>query len=146
MIVKRAKFILSIIAGLLVALAAGNLRAALTIHPVGLVAAQDVDGDDVFERTGEGAAGYVYEILRSLKSRSRQLSAVPGAGAIPTSVNGAGSVASGFAVVNKLMAIPPAALQTSLPSVGKTILPTGPPFRFFRPPREDMLSIVSYYS
>ncbi len=183
MIVKRAKFVLSVVAGLLAALAASNLRAALKVDPVGLVVAHDVDGDDVVERAGEEASSYVLEILKSHKSRGShglQVSAdgtsclaplfplssgpaddtadpqiynmeifsvpLPGAGAIPASVNGAGSVVSGFAVANKLTAIPQAALQTSLPPVAETLLPTGPPYRFFRPPREDMLSILSYYS
>ncbi|MHB8974524.1 MAG: hypothetical protein ACYC3X_29335 [Pirellulaceae bacterium] len=57
---------MSVVGGLLVALAAGNLRAALQVaDPMGLVAAQGVNGDGVFKFAGDGAPGCVSKALKS---------------------------------------------------------------------------------
>ncbi len=61
--------------------------------------------------------------------------ALPGAGAIPASVNNTGSGSGGFAVASELVVPSHAALQTGLPTEIKAVLPTDPPFRWFRPPK-----------
>lgn len=52
-----------------------------------------------------------------------------------TSLAPAGGSSGGFAVPSELVIPPPAALQASLPPEARTILPAGPPWRWFRPPR-----------
>ncbi len=47
----------------------------------------------------------------------------------------AGGSSGGFAGPSELVIPPPSALQASLPPEARTILPTGPPYRWFRPPR-----------
>ncbi len=46
-----------------------------------------------------------------------------------------GSGAGGFAAPSDLVSPPQAELQASLPLEARMILPTGPPWRWFRPPR-----------
>ena len=119
----KAKLVLSLAAGLLVAFVASNALAALKIaDPAGLTMAQTADGDGAMVWANEGASWYLSEILKSYESAdSRDLRmsddgttylaplfpsssgpaddnsepeikvvsvALPGAGAIPPSVNG----------------------------------------------------------
>jgi hypothetical protein len=67
---------------------------------------------------------------------------LPGAGAIPASVNGTGSGSGGFAVASDLGVLAHAALQTALPPEASAVLPTGPPYCLFRPPRRTDFSRV----
>ena len=46
-----------------------------------------------------------------------------------------GSGAGGFAVPSDMVSPPQAELQASLPPEGRMVLSTGPPWRWFRPPR-----------
>ena len=46
-----------------------------------------------------------------------------------------GSGSSGAALASRISDLPPPRLWAALPSEGKTILPTGPPFELLRPPR-----------
>lgn len=52
----------------------------------------------------------------------------------PSLAQSTGSSGS-FAATSESVIPPPSALQASLPPEARTILPTGPPYRWFRPPR-----------
>ena len=53
----------------------------------------------------------------------------------PNSLSQTGGSCGGFAVASELVVPPPAAIQATLAPEARAILPTGPPWRWFRPPK-----------
>ncbi len=53
----------------------------------------------------------------------------------PNSLSQTGGSCGGFAVAGELVVPPPAAIQATLAPEAGAILPTGPPWRWFRPPK-----------
>lgn len=73
---------------------------------------------------------------RMLKIAHGSLMTAPaGMSPSPSTLSQTVSGAGGFAAPSDIISPPQAELQASLPPEGRTILPTGPPWRWFRPPR-----------
>lgn len=63
-------------------------------------------------------------------------SPLPGATALPPSATSIASSAGGWALASPGEILPASTLQVPLAGEGKIVLPAGPPYRWFRPPKK----------
>jgi len=152
MAARKSSFLLLLAVGLVLALTADRAVAAIIVHDDfagGLAAASPLPDAAQIGGSDEAETGTATPVSPPVSparpipgdtpQRPRLLeAAVPGTGSAGNAGSGSQGGANGSmnpAMTGVLAYLPEPGLQSTVPSVGRPILPKGPPFELLRPPR-----------